>query len=675
MKKKFLTFILSICFIIPCMFMLSACTTTPAKIEFKVENGYIQYYDGESWNNLITIESLKGLPGDDGEDADVWTIGQNGNWFKNGQDTGNQAVATDGQPGNGIKSITKDDTNSTKQKTIYIIELDNGTKYSFEVINGLDGSDGDDAEAPTISISDDGYWIINGEETDKKAIGTDGSAGKDADVWTIGENGNWFKNGQDTGNQAVATDGENGKDGTNGTSYYVHIRYADQKPTSTTTLKTTASAWMGIYSGTSKTAPSSYSQYTWYCIKGTDGEDGKDTSYATYTISYDYGSAEYLFGRPIGVLQDIQTEIKSTEWITIMPEIKQNEYSDAFLGWFIKDSNKRIDKYDFIGGNVVLEARFDYEKLGLAGFYDNGKFVSWEDIPSVYEVTNLIEGNTLKSFPIYKKGQLILDDSITAIADETFSNCKITAIKIPEGVNSIGKEAFAGCTLLTTINLPNNISTISEYMFGNCTSLKELDLTNIVTIEDNAFYKCEALTNIKWSEDLTAIGEYAFNDCVSLETINLPSKVESLGAMAFSGCEGLKSIELPDSLNSIGQHAFSGCKSLTEIEIPQNITTLDIGLFYNCSNLKEVTITGEITTIKKWAFSSCASLTSIIIPDSVITIEEDVFENCGNLTTITFEEKEGYKWQVYDNNDWRDAEASELFDLAKAGKELKRISE
>lgn len=674
MKKKILTFILCICFIIPCIFMFSACsTTTPANIEFKVENGYIQYYDGSNWNNLIAIEELEG---EDGDDADIWTIGNDGYWYKNGSKTNKKATGDIGANGNGIKSIapSTDPAKTNTTQTTYIITLDDNSTYEFVVKNGTNGTNGN---TPTIAISDDGFWIINGEETDKKAIGIDGSAGKNADVWTIGENGNWFKNGQDTGTQAVATDGKNGQNGTNGTSYYVYIRYADQKPTSTTTLKTTASAWMGIYSGTSKTAPTTYSSYTWYCIKGTDGEDGKDTSYTTYTISYDYGSAEYLFGRPIGVLQDIQTEIKSTEWITIMPEIKQeyNKYSEAFLGWFIKDSNKRIDKYDFIGGNVVLEARFNYEKLGLAGFYDNGKFVSWEDIPSVYEVTNLVEGNTLKSFPIYKKGQLILDDSIAAIADEAFSSCKITAIKIPESVNSIGKAAFAGCTLLRTINLPKNISTISESVFANCTSLKELDLSNIVTIEDNAFFKCESLTNIKWSENLTTIGEYAFDDCVSLEIINLPSKVESLGAMAFSGCEGLKSIELPDGLKSIGQHAFSSCKTLTEIEIPQNVTTLDIGLFYNCSNLKEVTFAGEITTIKKWAFSSCASLTSIIIPSSVTTIEEDVFENCGNLITITFEEKHGYKWQVYENDAWRDAEVSELFDLAKAGKKLKRVAE
>ena len=649
--------------------LLSGCTSgNENKTDFRVFDGYIQVTkDGTTWENLVDLDTLKGLPGEDGDDADVWTIGNDGYWYKNGVITNHKAKGDVGTDGNGIKSITKDDANSTKQKTIYIIELDNGTKYSFEVVNGIDGSDGDDAETPTISISDDGCWIINGEPTDKKAVAEDGT---DADVWIIGQDGYWYKNGAPTEYKAIATDGKNGKDGTNGTSYYVHIKYADEKPTSSTTLKTTASSWIGIYSGTSKTAPSSYSQYTWYCIKGSDGVDA---SYATYTISYDYGSAEYLFG----VWRDIQTEIKSTEWITVMPEIKEeySKYSDAFLGWFIKDSNKQIDKYDFIGGNVVLEARFDYEKLGLAGFYDNGKFVSWEDISSVYEVTNLIEGNTLKSFPIYKKGQLILEDSITAIADEAFSGCNITAIKIPDSVNSIGKDAFVDCSLLTTINLPNAISTISESMFGNCTSLEEMDLTNIVTIEDNAFYKCESLINIKWSDDLNTIGEYAFNDCVSLENIKLPSNVESLGAMAFSGCENLKSIELPDSITLIGQHAFSGCKTLTEIEIPRNVTTLDIGLFYNCPNLREVTITGEITTIKKWAFSSCASLTSIVIPDSVTIIEEDVFENCGNLTTITFEEKDGYKWQVYENDAWRDAQASELFDLTKAGNQLKRVSE
>ena len=121
MKKKFLTFILCICFIIPAMFCLSACTQTPPDIQFKVEDGYVQYYNGETWSNLIAVESLKGLPGDDGDDADVWTIGNDGYWYKNGVKQNQKAVGDVGDEGNGIKSITSSTdpakTNATQTPT------------------------------------------------------------------------------------------------------------------------------------------------------------------------------------------------------------------------------------------------------------------------------------------------------------------------------------------------------------------------------------------------------------------------------------------------------------------------------------------------------------------------------------------------------------------------------
>lgn len=154
MKKKFLTFVLSICFIIPCMFMLSACSiNTPADIEFKVENGYVQYYDGNNWNNLIAVEDLKGeqgdpgtpgrpgntgTPGTPGADADIWTIGNNGYWYKNGVKTNSKAVGTDGT---GISQITKDHANSDESQTTYKIHFTDGSSYSFVVKNGIDGED------------------------------------------------------------------------------------------------------------------------------------------------------------------------------------------------------------------------------------------------------------------------------------------------------------------------------------------------------------------------------------------------------------------------------------------------------------------------------------------------------------------------------------------------------
>lgn len=44
---------------------------------------------------------------------------------------------------------------------------------------GKDGKDGDDGESPTITISDDGYWVINGVKSNVKATGEEGQKGKD----------------------------------------------------------------------------------------------------------------------------------------------------------------------------------------------------------------------------------------------------------------------------------------------------------------------------------------------------------------------------------------------------------------------------------------------------------------------------------------------------------------
>lgn len=65
------------------------------------------------------------------------------------------------------------------------------------------------------------------------------------------------------------------KQGVNGTDYYVHIRYRANEDD--TTLTTTPNDYMGVYSGTSSTAPTSVSSYTWYNVKGSSGERGEDS--------------------------------------------------------------------------------------------------------------------------------------------------------------------------------------------------------------------------------------------------------------------------------------------------------------------------------------------------------------------------------------------------------------
>ena len=52
---------------------------------------------------------------------------------------------------------------------------------SYTIVNGKDGADGADGAAGTPgtqwTISEDGYWVCDGEKTDVKAVGQDGKDG------------------------------------------------------------------------------------------------------------------------------------------------------------------------------------------------------------------------------------------------------------------------------------------------------------------------------------------------------------------------------------------------------------------------------------------------------------------------------------------------------------------
>ena len=54
----------------------------------RVSEGYIQFQNGDKWENLIAKSELEGTKGEPGEDGETPTIGENGNWYIGPEDTG-----------------------------------------------------------------------------------------------------------------------------------------------------------------------------------------------------------------------------------------------------------------------------------------------------------------------------------------------------------------------------------------------------------------------------------------------------------------------------------------------------------------------------------------------------------------------------------------------------------
>ena len=153
------------------------------------------------------------LSGADGQNGVTPNIGDNGNWWIGGEDTGIPAKGKDGADGqDGATPVIGENGNW------WIGGVDTGAPAT--------GADGEDGATP--EIGENGNWWIDGEDTGIPAKGQDGQDGKPGDYGqmpdiTIGENGNWYINGEDTGVPAQGKDGNNGDDGqpgANGQSAY-----------------------------------------------------------------------------------------------------------------------------------------------------------------------------------------------------------------------------------------------------------------------------------------------------------------------------------------------------------------------------------------------------------------------------------------------------------------------
>ena len=164
------------------------------------EEEWLASLKGENGKN-----GLDGANGNDGEDgtAPIVTISADGYWVINGNVSNVKAVGEKGQ-------------NGSNGKSAYQVAVENGFVGSeeqwLESLKGADGENGTDGLTPTVSISSDGYWIINGTKTTVKAVGKDGRDGIDGDLpeITINSDGYWVVGGVATTTKATGRDGVDG---------------------------------------------------------------------------------------------------------------------------------------------------------------------------------------------------------------------------------------------------------------------------------------------------------------------------------------------------------------------------------------------------------------------------------------------------------------------------------
>ena len=255
---------------------------------------------------------------------------------------------------------------------------------------------------------------------------------------------------------------------------------------------------------------------------------------------------------------------------------------------------------------------------------------------TAYTITALAQ----RAFIGYEFAAVTLPDGLQSIGDNAFSRCSaLTAIDIPASVTSIGAGAFYDCTSLTAVTLPAGLQSIGDNAFRGCSALTSIDIpASVTSIGVNAFNGCTRLKDVTLPDGLQSIGDNAFRVCSELTSIDIPASVTSIGEDAFYGCTRLTAVTLHDGLESIGDYAFYGCTSLTAIDIPASVTSIGAGAFDGCSSLAAVTLPEGLQSIGDYAFDGCTSLTAIRIPGTVKTVGMYSFQDCSALASLELAE-------------------------------------
>ncbi len=236
------------------------------------------------------------------------------------------------------------------------------------------------------------------------------------------------------------------------------------------------------------------------------------------------------------------------------------------------------------------------------------------------------------------------DKAVTAVADMAFSagkgkfsrpngsrNRRIRSVIIPEGIRSIGENAFRDCALLERLELPSSVRQIGAGAFAGCEKLKDLTLPEQAVIGDRAFAGCRSLP----AEQGFLIYEHTLYACFAPDGQDLviPDGVTAIAGGAFFR-KNMASLLMPQSLEQIGEGALRMTTGLRRLVLPGGLRRIPADAFAD-SDLEEISLPQSIEEIGDRSFFYLEHLKTIQIPGSVCRIGKDAFYHTG-LERIEF---------------------------------------
>ncbi|MGN1093656.1 MAG: leucine-rich repeat protein, partial [Candidatus Neoclostridium sp.] len=270
-----------------------------------------------------------------------------------------------------------------------------------------------------------------------------------------------------------------------------------------------------------------------------------------------------------------------------------------------------------------------------------------------------------------------------------YNNKNIVSVYIPDSVETIGSQAFSGCSSLRRVTISNDALTVQSNAFENCSLLDSLYITNLkawcgssfsdytanpLYTASNLYLNGELLTEAVIPEGVTAVNANVFAGCNSIVSVTLPKGLTKIGNQAFYRCNKLVEVRNYSSLSvskgasdngGVALYALnvtSGNESIlaadgdfifcdredillgytgdeTALTLPSSRNGKNYSVykyaFYKNRTLTSLSASGGASSIGDYAFSYCPALSSVSLGKDVTEIGDCSFSYCRALTDIS----------------------------------------
>ena len=249
-----------------------------------------------------------------------------------------------------------------------------------------------------------------------------------------------------------------------------------------------------------------------------------------------------------------------------------------------------IGDSDFSHAKNLTSIKVRDSEYGKTRFWtdENGVLYGYVDHHTDVDKTTYDEYLELLCYPSAKSEKsYTVDDKVTAIAGNAFSNCfYLEKINLGNGVRKLGVAAFKNCMSIQSITIPKNVQKIGYNVAYFCDKLAAYHVD-----EQNENY-CD-IDGVLYTKDKSKLVIYPKAKKLTDQIYAVDPACKEIEGMAFDYAAGLKEIKLPDGLTTIGRYAFLCCEQLEKLQIPETVTTIK-GALDHITNLRYLYLCGDV---------------------------------------------------------------------------------